>query len=537
MAILKSLCFFLWACTSVHAIQTVVMCDDVDLSEAFYAKANARLNPEGITLKKINFSDYEHEDALPSDPIIFFNCPWQGYKLLDYASLQKKRVIFIWEPPTVYPNLYLPETLRLFDKVYTWNDTLVDGMNFLKFYYPNLQGMIQDVTPFHQKKLCTQVSGYKHSSHPNELYSQREAVIQFFESFPNDDFRFYGYGWESAGYKNYGGSVDDKIRTIQHYRFNFCYENIKEIEGYVTEKIFDSFCAGCVPIYWGASNITHYVPKECFIDRRDFSSLDELYHFLKTMPEHKYEEYLFHIRKFIDSKEAQVFKREYFNDLFIQAVISAVKESKSPTTEDTFYFEKTDPKRVGRLYQMMKVLDAVLAKHEIPYWATGGTVLGAVRHGGMIPWDDDIDIEIYVDDKERVLSLYSEFASYGFELAESNSNLRLFSIGQFPYAILDIFTSVLEEGKIVMAPLDARQSWPRNYWLPAELSELVRIPFGPIEIMAAKEQVRYLKEQYGEDVLEMAIPNDHKHAEAKKAPIASFEPAAYEIIDPSIPLP
>ena len=36
------------------------------------------------------------------------------------------------------------------------------------------------------------------------------------------------------------------------------------VKGYITEKIFDSFFAGVVPIYWGAENITDYVPKSLY---------------------------------------------------------------------------------------------------------------------------------------------------------------------------------------------------------------------------------------------------------------------------------
>ena len=48
---------------------------------------------------------------------------------------------------------------------------------------------------------------------------------------------------------------------MQHYRFYICYENTEGVEDYITEKIFDCFAAGFVPIYWGASNIEKYIPK------------------------------------------------------------------------------------------------------------------------------------------------------------------------------------------------------------------------------------------------------------------------------------
>ncbi|MCI9638313.1 MAG: LicD family protein, partial [Hungatella sp.] len=47
---------------------------------------------------------------------------------------------------------------------------------------------------------------------------------------------------------------------------------------------------------------------------------------------------------------------------------------------------------------MLERLDEVCRKHDITYWAFYGTLLGAVRHQGFIPWDDDIDLVMFRDD-------------------------------------------------------------------------------------------------------------------------------------------
>lgn len=51
--------------------------------------------------------------------------------------------------------------------------------------------------------------------------------------------------------------------------------------------------------------------------------------------------------------------------------------------------------------EMLKVIDEICHRHGLTYWLDAGTLLGAVRHGGFIPWDDDLDIAMPAEDLAR----------------------------------------------------------------------------------------------------------------------------------------
>ena len=78
----------------------------------------------------------------------------------------------------------------------------------------------------------------------------------------------------------------------------------------VTEKVLDSLAVGCVPVYWGADNVTDIVPADCFVDRRAFRDTAEVHRYLQSITDAQYLDYQAAIRRFFDSAQAPRLRSE-----------------------------------------------------------------------------------------------------------------------------------------------------------------------------------------------------------------------------------
>ena len=307
-----------------------------------YIKLHDCLMSRGHTINTIDISKLQLADLL----IVYSLNINLKHILKEIKKNKNVFICYVQTEPELICRLHRPIILAdfPFDIVFTWNELPLKRYSHYKKM--NIMNPIIDIQsvphiPFKDRKLCCMIIGNKMVYYFNELYSERLAAVSFFAR-KNANFDLFGMGWESSNdplvKKVYKGTVVSKKEMMQHYKFAICYENNKGEMGYITEKIFDCFAAGCVPVYYGAHNVTDYIPKECFIDFLDFADYEELYSFMMNMEEKEYNEYLKAVKKFLQTDAY----KEFTSEAYVRNIMHAIEELKRKKVNRNFYKVKLD---------------------------------------------------------------------------------------------------------------------------------------------------------------------------------------------------
>jgi alpha(1,3/1,4) fucosyltransferase len=240
---------------------------------------------------------------------------------------KKKGLLIIWEGGSVNPTAFDCCKNEVFDKILTWNDSLVDNKKYFKYFLPITENWsTPENVPFNEKKLLVNISYNKKSENKNDLYIFRLNVIKFYNEFYPNLFDLYGHGWNDSDLGVYRGSIERKVDVFPHYKFGLCYENAKDVKGYISEKIFDCMRSNCIPIYYGASNIEEYVPLNTFIDARNFNSVVDMHEYIQEISESCHDEYMSNINNFLRSNDFEKFKTTAFVSTMKSLAIDSFSE-------------------------------------------------------------------------------------------------------------------------------------------------------------------------------------------------------------------
>ena len=161
----------------------------------------------------------------------------------------------------------------------------------------------------------------------------------------------------------------------------------------------------------------------------------------------------------------------------------------------------------SHLIDMLELITKIFREYRIPYFIHSGTLLGVVRENNIIPHDDDIDIAIYPEDKEFLLSkeFNEEIKKYNLKtemVLQKDIDKEIIKLKYLKAdhgIFLDIFVfEDTEDRTQYRAPL-CRRIWPKGYFTKEEMYPLKKYQLRHLEVFGPKDPIPYLKRHYGED--------------------------------------
>jgi hypothetical protein len=346
------------------------------LRDRLFDRGAAKYGGDDLLAPHVHLRDWFEERGLPvhtADRLLERDngadrAVYVSFGMLDkYEELASRPEVtvsafFGFECPIVEPSMYreLPRAQRFFRRLFSWTDasTLLrftgTPVRVERFWWPQSFDRVHD--PLWRRtgrRFLVMINANKLPRvYWNELYTERMRAVEFFSRTGEID--LYGKGWGGpsmrvgrtrvpytvkriflAGQRAWDrvrpaprlvsarrawkGAAESKSDVLSQYTFALCFENAT-LPGWITEKIFDCFFAGTVPVYWGAPDVADYIPAETFIDMRRFGGYEDLRRYLHELSPGDVGRYRQAAREFVESAAFGRFSRQAFTDRIARIV-------------------------------------------------------------------------------------------------------------------------------------------------------------------------------------------------------------------------
>ena len=188
--------------------------------------------------------------------------------------------------------------------------------------------------------------------------------------------------------------------------------------------------------------------------------------------------------------------------------------------EDTV-IPRTKQSVVDDVYDLLDIFNKITTNLNIPYVIAFGTALGAQRHGGIVPWDDDCDVAILDEDVNQLVEIKSVFEEEhqctldvswcgGLQLFKNSSPKRIADGKGFP--LLDIFVFTKNKTDLTLKCDHCQQLYmnKRVFSLKAWTNTSHDHVFGDLRLRGPTDMKCYLDNTYGDNWNDIAYQDfDH----------------------------
>ena len=197
-------------------------------------------------------------------------------------------------------------------------------------------------------------------------------------------------------------------------------------------------------------------------------------------------------------------KRELAKNL-VDTIYFANK-SEMPSDSQAFRKIGLNEEEYNELEKLMSDISKAFEKYKVRYWMDGGTLLGSIRHRGMIPWDDDVDIGVLdIDEPKLHRAIKSLSKKYGIEWdKDTEPDCRRVIIynkkteSEFPFAEFFIYT--LKKDRTHFRCKEDEESWGEKcYHDIKDLFPLRDYPYGNTTLKGPNNPIPYFNKCYGSD--------------------------------------